>query len=116
MDKVIKITTDNNVKEVCFDLDNYGELYSALGGYPTIVRTKTIYKFCGSDVVMIVDDDGFQKKLAPNLVGSLMYTPGMIVGDVLFCKEVGAELVGFRTEEVFFLRDKFIKQCECIRR
>lgn len=111
--KVLRVTVDNNIQEFEINLDNFDEVKKLLGGFPTIVRTKEICKFCGLNAVMLVDDDGFQKQLKPNYVGSLMYAPGLIVGDVIFCKEICGELQPFDEIEAHFLKMSFIDIYSC---
>ena len=110
---VLRVTVDNNVQEFEIDLDNFEEVKNLLGGFPTIVRTKEIWKVCGPDAVMLVDDDGFAKGLKVNFVGSLMYAPGMIVGDVIFCKEICGELQPFDEVEIDHLKWNFIDRFNC---
>ena len=110
---VLRVTVDNNVQEFELDLNDFNDTEALLGGFPVIVRTKEICKVCGPDAVMLVVDDGFQKQLKPNYVGSLMYAPGLIVGDVIFCKEICGELQPFDEVEIDHLKCNFIDRFEC---
>ena len=110
---VFRVNEDNNVQEFEIDLNNFEELKKLLGGFPTIVRTKKICEALGHDTVMIVDDDGFSKNLKTNLVGSLMYAPGVIVGPVIFCREITGELFPFYKSDVDRIKWQLIKNYGC---
>lgn len=110
---VLRVTVDMNVQEFVIDLDNFGELSSFLGGFPVIVRTKEICKICGPDAVMLVDDEGFRKHLEKNFVGSMMYAPGVILGNIIFCKEICGELQPFNYSEIVKLKYILCEEFEC---
>ena len=100
MSKCIKVSTDNKVSIVDIDFDVFDEIFDAVGGFFTIVRTPELFKCLGYNTVMLVDDDGYAKHLDPNLTGTYFYKPGVIVGDIILCLEVRCELEGFDDPEV----------------
>lgn len=91
--KTIKITTDNKISIIDVDFDNYKALQKEIGGYVETVKTQKMFSFFGRPVLMLVDEDGYEKELSGNAVGSFMYgfeSHGLpIVGDVLFAQPAG---------------------------
>ena len=62
--KTIKITTDNRISIVDVDFNNYKAIQKVIGGHIEVVKTQTMFNFFGCPVLMIVDEDGYEKKIA----------------------------------------------------
>lgn len=84
--KAIKITASNKISAVEFS-NNCIDAKSILNGWPEYV----IPRFAEKNTIMIVDENGLWKNLAPNKAGSLMYGTQFhghpIVGDILIIKK-----------------------------
>lgn len=91
--KTIKITADNKISIVDVDFNNYKAIQKVIGGHIEVVKTQTMFNFFGCPVLMIVDEDGYGKRLQGNAVGSFMYDfekYGLpILGDIIFAQPAG---------------------------
>lgn len=116
MQKMIKITTSNEVSVLDFpvnDSENCTQkligFYQAIGcNFIEIVRPQYIpsHIIDSQRLVMVVDEDGLMNKKDINLIGSLFYGTAKhgspILGDILVVTEEwtpgGPDLVGFDEE------------------
>jgi len=107
--KTLKITTENVLKEIDIDLNNFESVIAELGGYMEIVQTERIAEtFKDFGMVMICDEEGLIKQLPINVVASWLYGADKhghpIVGDVIFAKRDGEDLKGFSDIEILCIR------------
>lgn len=91
--RVIKATVDNKIYIVDIDVDDVRSFYNEIGGFEC-VRTQDLHNFFHEPVTMVVDDDGFARGKALNVIASAFYR-GDIVGDVIFVPEEHGEFVEF---------------------
>ncbi len=91
--KTIKITADNKISIIDVDFDNYKAIQKVIGGYIETVKTQKMFDYFGRPVLMLVDEDGYEKQLSGNAVGSFMYDfekYGLpILGDIIFAQPAG---------------------------
>ena len=73
MAKTLKIYTDGSIATVDLDFDDYQTIRKEIGGYFETVKTRRMRDYFEQPVVMLVDEDGFRKKLPMNPVASLFY-------------------------------------------
>ena len=98
--KTVKVTTDNVVSIIDVDFDDYKDIQRAIGGghFETVHTTRMQAVFEDENLIMIVDESGRLKNLPENMLGSVLY--GMarrgnpIVGDIIFAKISGENIVG----------------------
>lgn len=109
MSKCVKVSMDDKISILDIDFNEFDNIFDAVGGFFTIVRTPALHKCIECSAVMLVDDDGYAKGLEPNFVGSCFYSPGVIVGDIILCREWCCELEGFDDPEqvVTVLKEMF---------
>lgn len=91
--RVIKATTDNKIYIIDIDMSDIEAIHNEIGGFEC-VRTMELHRFFKEPVTMIVDDDGFARGKALNVIASCFYQ-GDIVGNVLFVPEEHGEFVEF---------------------
>ena len=91
--KTIKITADNKISIIDVDFDNYKAIQKVIGGYIETVKTQKMFDYFGRPVLMLVDEDEYEKQLSGNAVGSFMYDfekYGLpILGDIIFAQPAG---------------------------
>ena len=102
---VVVITTRDRIRVEAVDFDSPIDIMRPIGG-GMMNRVKPA-GLRDSELVMLVDDNGFNKGLKENRIGTSLYRR-TIVGDILICPEVfgydGPELVGFSPE----MAEKFV--------
>lgn len=95
--KTIKITADDKISVVNVDFDDYRSIQQAIGcDLFETVKTQILFDFFGQPVMMLVDESGLIKGLKPNAVASYFYGfehGQVIVGDVIFAKPMGEDIV-----------------------
>lgn len=91
--RVIKATVDNKIFVIDIDVNDVREFLKEIGGFEC-VRTQELRRFFHEPVTMVVDDDGFARGKALNIIASAFYQ-GDIVGDVIFVPEENGEFVEF---------------------
>lgn len=91
--KTIKITADNKISIIDVDFDNYKAIQKVIGGYIEMVKTQKMFDYFGRPVLMLVDEDGYEKQLSGNAVASFMYDfekYGLpVLGDIIFAQPAG---------------------------
>lgn len=91
--KTIKITADNKISIIDVDFDNYKAIQNVIGGYIEMVKTQKMFDYFGRPVLMLVDEDGYEKQLSGNAVASFMYDfekYGLpVLGDIIFAQPAG---------------------------
>ena len=98
--KTVKVTTDNIVSIIDVDFDNYKDIQRAIGGghFETVHTTRMQAVFEDESLIMIVDESGRLKNLPENMLGSALYGTARhgnpIVGDIIFAKISGENIVG----------------------
>ena len=114
--KTIKITADNKISIIDVDFDNYKAIQKVIGGYIEMVKTQKMFDYFGRPVLMLVDEDGYEKQLSGNAVGSFMYDfekYGLpILGDIIFAQAAGEcsedmEGIGEPEETLEMLMERF---------
>ena len=129
MGKIVRVTTDGNVEQFDYPAGSYDRVHSKLcaliGGkcdMYELVRPRRLYEVweCGDyrrsygGVVMIVDEEGLQRRKEPNKVGSYLYMTDKhgspIVGNILFVGEEftpeGPDMCGMDDETADYIESK----------
>lgn len=94
--KTIKVTTDNKIRIIDVDFDDYKDIQRAVGGYFETVSTKRTHHLLGPETIFLVDEEGLCKGLPKNLLGCFLYgTPFHgcpIAGDLILAKRSGEDI------------------------
>ena len=104
--KTVKVTTDNKVSVIDVNFDDFRSIQQAIGGHFETVRTQLMADyFKDPSVIMLVDEEGLVKELPMNAVGSALYRGG-IVGDLIFAKTKGEDIIAPENAEA--LKDRLL--------
>lgn len=91
--KTVKVTTDNMVYIIDVDFDDFRCIQQAIGGHFETVHTQLMADyFKDPSLIMLVDEEGRIKELPINPVGCTLYR-GIIVGDLIFARIAGEDIV-----------------------
>ena len=109
--KTVKVTTDNKISLIDVDFSDFRSIQEAISGHFETVHTQLMIDYFGDDsVIMLVDEEGLIKGLPINALGCAMYgTPQHgcpIVGDLIFARIIGADIVALDNPEV--LKDRLL--------
>lgn len=109
--KTVKVTTENKISIIDVDFDDFRDIQRALGGHFQSVHTQIMKEYFREPMLMLVDEDGFEKELAWNRLGCLFYGTALhfspIVGDIIFCVPVGEDWTAPTDAET--LKEKLMK-------
>ena len=104
--KTVKVTTDNKVSVIDVNFDDFRSIQQAIGGHFETVRTQLMADyFKDPSVIMLVDEEGRIKELPINPVGCTLYR-GIIVGDLIFARIAGEDIVAPENAEA--LKDRLL--------
>lgn len=114
---VVVISAADTIRTEEIDVTNPNGFMSPLGGgFMEIVRPVGLR---GSDLVMVVDDNGLSKNLRENRAASALYR-NTIVGDVVICPEIdtieGPDLACFSREMAEAFISKIMEQAPYLTR
>lgn len=121
--KTIKITAGNKISIIDVDFGDYKAMQKAVGGYVEVVKTEKMYQFFKRPTLMLVDEDGYEKRLEFNAVGSFFYDSirhnWLILGDIILAQpagEYGEDLEGIgepeETLEMLMEQFRFLEKTE----
>lgn len=116
--KTVKVTTDDRISIVDVDFDDFRSIQKAIGGHFETVRTQRMRDYFGTEIMMIVDEEGHLKQLPFNRLGSWFYGEDEhgcpIAGDFILAVPVYDSLTGLEDAEAVkkrMMRDfKFLKE------
>lgn len=61
--KTVKVTTEDRISIVDVDFDDFRSIQKAIRGHFETVRTQRMRDYFGTDIMMIVDEEGHLKQL-----------------------------------------------------
>ena len=93
MPKTIKITADNQMQLIDVDFTSLKSMQKAINGHIETIRTKAITSFFhNSSILMIVDEDRWNKRLNINVVGTILCNLS-IVGDFYLAEAAEEDII-----------------------
>ena len=102
--KTVKVTTDNKISIIDVDFDDFRSIQRAIGGHFETVHTQLMTDYLKDpSLIMLVDEEGRIKELPINPVGCALYR-GIIVGDLIFAKTQGEDIIAPENAEALKAR------------
>lgn len=105
---ILKISTDNKINFIKTKDTVYNAITEDIDSSIALVKTSIL----GEQYYMIVDDDGYEKKLPANFVGSYLYNSlnndHFIVGDIYIARDEDAELASLTNLDIIKVLNKIM--------